>query len=206
MIKLSLVLILFMSSSFGQDEREFRKLFSKKELIVPIAPDPKLIQESIYAEYDLDGDKKNEYLQVVKKDGINFFRILDNDKNLLKELNFQAKGIEANLYKLRSTFIKPGVLTILFYFDEGYTKSVRFKSTARIYFLSIIKNDWDKAKLTKGPSFFVEHESSQDRYYKRPYHVNFVDYNQDGTKEIAVTFGQIQRIFLFHNNDWKEFL
>lgn len=205
MTKWILFLIIFSLGALAQSEREFRKLFSDKEALTMATSEPDLVIEAAgYYKFDLDGDKKYELIKLLKKDGINFVQFLDTDRNLLKEVQFQAKGIKANLYKLRSTFIKKDVLTIVLYFDEGFTKASKFKNTARVYFLTVKNNNWLKARLTKGPAHFIEQESVQGRYFKRGYQVNIQDLNSDGVKEIEVSYGSIQRIYFYKNDNWVQ--
>lgn len=203
MIKWILCLIFLSFGAQGQDERVFRKLFSSKEEVFETQDEPRLILEAAPYKFDLDGDQKSELIKAVRKDGIDYVQILDSDNNLLKEIKFQSKGAEANLYKIRSTFVKPGVLLVVMYFDEGFTKSRRFKNTARTYFLTVKNGDWSNGIVTKGPSHFIEQEYVQGRYFRRGYQVNIQDLNQDGIKEISVNYGSINRIFFYKNGAWK---
>lgn len=181
----------------AQDERFFRKIFTDE-----LRPDKKIERYKIEVstpnyEIDLNRDGRPEVLKVEKRDGQDFFLILGASGEKLAELKLDAKGLDSVLYKVQLKTLSSGTDALILYFDEGKSGTVVFQSTARIYMASIDQGDLEKISFIKGPAFYYEKERPVDQYSRRYYNVSVFDFNKDGTKEVAVSYNDIQRIYFY---------
>ena len=196
--------------AYAQDERFYRKLFDGS---FSRSQDKDFVYkyEITSPEYmiDLNRDKIVDSFQTVKKDGVDFIRIMDANGLTKFEASLEAKGTGSNIFKAHLVGISQNVDALILHFYEGDTDEAVYEGSARIYVLTIEDHDLDKISMTKGPHFFHEFESASEHYYKywnRRYVVNTVDYNKDGTKEISVSYNSIHRILIYKGNGvWSLF-
>ncbi len=139
-----------------------------------------------------------------KRDGIDFFIVQDSSGKNISELKLNAKGLDSVLYKIQLKTLSPETDALILFFDEGHSGNVIFQSTARIYMATIDKRNLEKISFQKGPAFQYEKERPVDQYSRRYYNVSVYDFNKDGTKEVAVSYNDIQRIYFYLGKGrWK---
>lgn len=200
-----LIFIIIISTSWAQDERYFRKIFSgdlfekKAESLnykVEVSTDAYLI--------DLNRDGKNERIKVWKKDGLDFIDIKDRFGQDLLSKKLKTMGGKSSLYKIQLKTISSETDVLILHFDEGYNQSTIFQSSARVYFIAIQNRDLKKMYFYEGPHIFYEKEKVKQQYARRYYNVNVYDYNNDGRNEISITYNHIQHIFFYiRNGIWR---
>ncbi len=207
---LFLLFLCFSMRISAQDERFFRQMLTDDLHVEPSATKSAVVfsQFSVKgASYriDLNGDGIEESIQPQKRDGVDWLEIRDSSERVIYETKLLAMGAESAIYKIKLVYISPKVRTLIIFLDEGLTQGRRVESTAQIYLLSYEDNDLKTLKLTPGPHYFHEKESQRDQYWRRDYAVNVYDIDQDGTREIAVQFNHIQRIYRYlGNGEWMK--
>lgn len=198
----SLIFLLFSASLKAQDERYYRQMLSgglpdfNADQIKP-KTNLKYYFEGPAYRLDLNQDQTEEYIQISKRDGVDWIQITDFSGRKVFEHKLFAMGVESVLYKIRLVQISNDVRALILFMDEGKTQSVRFESSARIFVLSYEKNDFTSMKLNEGPHFYHEREAQREQYFRRTYQVNILDMDGDGQKEISVEYNQIQRIMKY---------
>jgi hypothetical protein len=209
LILLSLAVIaVFVNPVHAQDERFWRKLISgqltrdqEKEV-----PEAKWLFGGPSYQFDLDGDGRNETIQVLKRDGIDWLDIRSFDKSLLFSDKLAPTGVEARVHRLRVVDLSQKARAIIVYYYEGKTETKKFEAVGRLYFISIENRDLKTMKMVQGPRYWHEYEAHRDQYWRRLHSVNVKDTNGDGEKEIFVNFNHIQSIWKFRGNGrWTEF-
>lgn len=203
--------ILFLGgNSWGQDERYYRQMLTGElpkfaDEIKEVAISP-ISLNGPYYHLDLTGDGRTEIIQPTKKDGVDWLMVYDANKSKIFEAKLLAMGGESVIYKLKLVHLSPTVKTLIIFLDEGATHGEHFESTARIFLLSYEKNDLSTLSLAQGPHYFHEKLSAREQYIRRQYLVDVVDFNGDGTREIAVHYHHIQRIMEYTGSgEWKRY-
>ena len=209
-----LLLIFFSLNSkvLAQDERFFRQILTDDLHIEPNVSKTKTMSYHQFnvkgASYkvDLNSDGIEESLQPQKRDGVDWLEIRDYSERVIFETKLLAMGAESKIYKIRMAHLSKIVRTLIIFVDEGYTQGKKFESTAQVYFVSYENNNLKTLKLTQGPHFFHEKESQREQYWRRDYAVNVFDIDLDGTREIAIQYNHIQRIYKYlGNGEWLKF-
>ena len=196
--------------AYCQDERFYRQLFDGS---FSRAQDKDFVYKYEFTspEYmiDLNRDGIVDSFQTVKKDGVDFIRIMDANGITKFEASLEAKGVGSKIFKAHLLGVSKEADALILHFYEGKTEAAVFEGSARIYVITIQDRDMNKITMTKGPHFFHEFESEDGHYYKywnRRFIVNTVDYNSDGAKEISVSFNGIHRILIYKGNGvWSLF-
>ena len=208
---LFLFFLCFSMSATAQDERFIRQILTDDLHNEPEATPsiPVFTQFSVKgASYrvDLNGDGIEETIQPQKRDGVDWLEVRDASERVVYETKLVAMGAESSIYKIKLVYLSKSVRTLIIFLDEGLTQGKRVESQAQIYLLSYENNDLKTLKLTPGPHYFHEKEAQRDQYWRRNYSVNVYDIDQDGTREIAVQFNHIQRIFRYlGNGEWLKY-
>lgn len=186
----------------AQDERYYRQMLSGA--LPDFNSDEVKKNEKIHYSFssssyriDLNKDGTEEYIQTMKRDGVDWIQISDFSGRKIFESKLFAMGAESVIYKVRFTQISRDVKALILFLDEGKTHSVKFESTARIYVLSFEKNNLETLKLSQGPHFYHEKEAQREQYWRRHYQVNIVDFDGDGIKEISIQYNHIQRMMKY---------
>lgn len=189
--------ILFMFRLHAQEERYFRKMFTGQ-----LKPNSKQEKEFKYVfkspayQLDLNDNGFPESIRLLKKDGLDYIAIENFEGQTIFEDRLFAYGGGSNIFKLTKTKIAPHVNVLILHYYEGEVRARKYNGTARLYFLTIDKR-YRVWKLTKGPLFWHEHEEVKDRYWQRDYNLDVTDFDHDGTKEIAVSYNRINRIYKY---------
>lgn len=206
---LVLIILLFSTLSYGQDERYYRQILTG-EL-------PKMNQQFLYTptsqfsvlgpEYrvDLDGDGIEEIISPEKLDGVDVINIANSLGSVVFKGKIPSNGAGSVIYKIRFVNISVNVKALLVFIDEGATQSKKFESTARFVVLTFENNDYRKITVSLGPHIFHEKEAQREQYFRRDYQVNIYDLDNDGTREIAVQYNHIQRIMKYENGIWNRY-
>lgn len=199
-----LILILLSFELWAQDERYYRQIL-KGEL-------PSFGNEMVWtgeekfsvdgAQYilDLNGDGIDEVIQPKKRDGVDWLEIKDSSMRNIFEAKLLAMGGNSSIYKIKLAHLSGSVRVLIVFLDEGKTEGRRFESTARIFLIPFENNDLRTMKLTQGPHHFQEKEAQREQYWRRDYNVEVRDVNQDGIRDVVVSYHHIQRIMLYSGN------
>lgn len=201
-LRFVMIFLLFSGSLMAQDERYYRQMLSGA--LPDFNSDEVKKNEKIHYSFssssyriDLNKDGTEEYIQTMKRDGVDWIQISDFSGRKIFESKLFAMGAESVIYKVRFTQISRDVKALILFLDEGKTHSVKFESTARIYVLSFEKNNLETLKLSQGPHFYHEKEAQREQYWRRHYQVNIVDFDGDGIKEISIQYNHIQRMMKY---------
>lgn len=188
--------------AIAQDERFYRQLFDgsfsrlqDKDFVFKY--------EFTSPEYmiDLNRDGIVDSFQTVKKDGVDFIRIMDANGNTKFEASLEGKGKGSGIFKAHLLGVSKSADVLILHYYEGDTDEAVYEGSARIYVVTIENRDLNKISMTKGPHFFHERESADEhysKYWNRRFVVNTIDYNSDGVKEISVSFNKIHRIMTYN--------
>lgn len=186
----------------AQDERYYRQMLSGG--LPDFNADKVKAKEKVHYVFespayriDLNKDGVEEYIQTIKRDGVDWLQITDFSGRKIFESKIFAMGAESVIYKIRFITISKDVKALIIFLDEGKTHSIRFESTARIYVLSFEQNNLETLKLSQGPHFYHEKEAQREQYSRRHYQVNIVDFDGDGIKEISIQYNHIQRMMKY---------
>jgi hypothetical protein len=211
MVHYSRFLLLFfiiLGQVSAQDERYYRKIFSKDYLgpnweQAESGPTQFTVRGAFY-QLDLNDDKIEEVIEPQKRDGVDWIEIRNSSNSKIFEAKLPAMGSLSYLYKIKLVYISKNVRALILFLDEGVTVGRRFESTARFFVLSYENNDLSKISFSMGPHFFQEKEYQREVYWRRDYNVNILDLDNDGTREIAVQYNHIQRIMKYKGRgDWE---
>lgn len=204
-MRLLFFIVLWNAAALSQDERFYRRIFTDELQIKKKKEEPKIIAQTPHYMIDINRDGEPERLQAVKKDGQDFFRISDRFGQEVFEAKLDAKGYNSSLYQVRLKTLANGVEALILMFDEGNTGTAVFQSTARVYIAVVEDGNLKNIYFHKGPAFYYEKEKLDVSYSRRQYNVNAIDFNKDGVKEVAVSYGHIQRILFYQGKGkWRE--
>lgn len=206
-IYIALLLCIFSFNTPAQDERFYRGIFSGEHFNSKEVPFTYKIEvESSKYLIDLNHDGKEDSIQTVKRDGVDFFRINDDFGKMVFEAQLETKGVDSKIFRASLKTISKNIDVLLLHFYEGHTGAAIFEATARLYIVTIKDRDFRKTTITKGPFFWSEKEGVAGKYWARRYTVNTKDFNGDGVKEVAITFNNIDRIYYYSKfGDWRAF-
>ncbi len=144
---------------------------------------------------DLNSDKKEDRLIFLKKNGLDIVRVLDENKKSVFEGELQTKGEKSRVFKARLVSLNEDTNTVIIYFYEGSRQSHLYEAGARVYFLTIPKNNLNNISLFEGGHFFHEKLELDEIYFLKEFSVNVVDYNKDGVKEISLVYFKSSRVY-----------
>jgi hypothetical protein len=192
-------LLVFENLSWAQDEKIYRQLVSGEILtnLETLQPPAAYEFKAPYYAFDLNGDQLEEYLSYEIRDGIPYFQLFNQNKTLLLEGKLSPTGAHAKPYRFRIVDLSQKFRVVIIYFNEGETTAYGYHQFSRLYFLSIDDKKLNQAKIVKGPQIFQEKEIHREQYFRRQYGVNVVDFNQDGIKEISVSYHGHERIYKY---------
>jgi hypothetical protein len=203
-------ILLIILDCAAQDERYYRKIytneFQKKNLKIDFKKKALIEVASPFYRQDLNDDGMPESIRTLKRDGVDWIEIYDYKGDLVYEVPLETQGIHSSIYKIRVATINKFTRVLILHFFEGYTKSVNYEGRARLYFLSFEDKNLHTFKLYKGGYYFQEKEIYPEAYWQRNMHVNVIDYNNDGDKEISITYSRIAKIFQYlGKGKWKRY-
>lgn len=187
----SLVLVF---SSYGQDERFFRELYSQQRTTMP-----QQYTWQIWGKvfrYDLNDDGLLEGLQVAKKDQEDWFYIREHKGGVLAKYRLETKGRESRIYRVKINQIADDLKLLSLYFYNGFVEADKFYGTATLYFVTFHPSKLNSMKITKGPSIWLEYKTPT-YYVQRDYQIKLQDIDRDGIKEVIIGQGHIHRIFQY---------
>ncbi|MBP9680294.1 MAG: hypothetical protein KBD76_02725 [Bacteriovorax sp.] len=195
-----------------QDERFFRQIFSGE-----LSPVTKPLEEKKYSYYvhtpyyalDLNNDKNPEDLVYVKKENEDWIEIFENIKGEKRKIfgyRFEAKGYNAELFRIEFKKLSDITSVLVMYYYEGLSRYTEMQGTSRIYVATIDNRDLMSLNVLKGPSVFEENRSLKGHYHLRNYQVSLSDLNNDGIKELIVKFRSISQVYVYEGSGkWKTF-
>ena len=198
MQRLVILFLCIMSiDALAQDERFYRKMFTGKSSESIEEFHYKVHVQSPRYMLDLNRDGVEEAFQTVKKDGVDFIRIMDPFGRVVFEKSLMTKGKLSRVYKAQLRNVTHDTDVLVLHFYDGDTQSATYEGSARLYFLTIPARDLKRITLTKGPYFFTERERAAGKYWKKRYSVNILDYNNDGKNEISVSYNKLSRVYFY---------
>ncbi len=202
------MMALFVNPVRAQDERFWRKLLSGEltEEVVKTPEEPKWVFASPVYHLDMNSDGKEESIQVMKRDGMDWLDITGHDGTQLLQAKIWAMGSGSGIYRLRLLDLSKTVRAMVIFLYEGKTESRKLESSARLYFLTFENKDLTTMKVAAGPRYWHEYEGVREQYWRRLYSLNIKDYDGDGTKDINVEFNHMQSIWMYQGQGlWKSF-
>ena len=164
---LFMTLIVLSTTSFAQDERFFRDIYTDKLKNVNLRIDTrtrKIKVKSPLYQLDINNDGLTESLIAEKRDNEDWFVIEDFRGQKIFESRLYASGEQAGLYKITWSIISKDTKALILHFYEGFTRSTKFEGIARLYFVSIDNNDSATLKITKGPYYWHEFEKPRETF------------------------------------------
>jgi len=202
------MMALFVNPVRAQDERFWRKLLSGElsEQVIKPQGEPKWVFAGPVYHLDLDSDGKEESIQVLKRDGMDWLDITGHDKTTLISAKLWAMGSGSGIYRLRLLDLSPKVRAMVIFLYEGKTESRKLEASARLYFLTFENKDLKTMRVAAGPRYWHEYEGVREQYWRRLYSLNIKDYDGDGIKDINVEFNHMQSIWMYQGQGlWKSF-
>ncbi len=192
--------ILVMVKVYAQDERFYRGVFTGELKHEELKEKKfKFIFASKAYQLDIDDDGIQESLFIEKRDGLDFLKIVNFEGVVIFEDRFFASGDKSKVYKITKAKLSSQLNVLLVHYYEGKIQTSEFEASARLYLISVDKKE-QKLVMTKGPHFFHERELIKKQYWNRDYHINVKDFNNDGVKEVSVSFNHIHRVLTYKGN------
>lgn len=198
----------FVNPAFAQDERFFRELMSGElgKEVDREPPAPKYVFSGATYRVDLDGDGKEEGLQVVKRDLMDYLDILSDDGIILFKAKLVPAGINARIDKIRLVDLSPKVRVLIIQYYEGKTEGRTLEATARLWILSFEDKNLRNITLTVGPAYWHEFEKIREQYGRRLYSLSVRDIDGNGVKDIMVAYNHMMHIYRYiGNGKWSAF-
>lgn len=189
----------FVNQSHAQDERFFRRLMSGElaREVEKTPPEPKYVFSGATYRVDLNGDGKEEGIQVVKRDLMDWLDILTEDGNPVFKARLLPAGIDARIDRLRLVDLSPKVRVLIVQYYEGKTEARQLEATARLWFLTFENKDIYNIKLAQGPAYWHEFEKIREQYGRRLYSLSVRDIDGNGIKDIMVAFNHMMQIYRY---------
>jgi len=183
---------------YAQDERYFRELFLKK-----YTEDEEGLKKKKYSytvptpfyTIDVNQDGKNESFVYSKKESEDWIDIFDHDKKLVYKYQFVTVGANSRLYKIRFTNIDANIGLAIFYFYEGVVNYHELESSARVYFLTYKRSEFNNFKMIQGPYLFSEFKGMKGHYHQRIKQIEVMDLNNDQRNEIIIKHHLYSEVF-----------
>jgi len=204
-----MIMIFFSHKTLAQDEKIFRELLTfgekeKKNQLKDLKKAGKWVIHSKVHLLDLNDDGLPEGLYFTYRDGIPWISVLDANNRLVFESSMQIKGFGAKPYKINIVNLSSKVKLLLIHFYEGAISYLGFHGTARAYFLTIDHQDLESIFFYSGPQFFEEVEEGKEHYHQRQYSMKIEDFNQDGIKDVMISYKSIHYTYFYlGRGNWK---
>lgn len=200
------ILIFLSLNSWAQDERSFRQMVTG-ELTRDRQQDEKQTYKfqtrSDRYQIDLNGDGTEESFFTAKRDGEDWIYFFNSKREEFFKFRFDTLGYDSRIFKIQKRKLSKDVDILLVYFFEGVTNFLEFEGTARIYFFTMKDANLKTIKAYKGPYIWQEHKSFKNYYKQRSSDVTLFDFDDDGTREVAVRYNLITRVFKFSRLESK---
>jgi hypothetical protein len=200
---------IFLNCAQAQDERYFREIFTGEMIHKDKKEEAKKVYYQAFTPryiFDLNNDGDKEKFFYETRDAGHNFYIENSHNELLYKASFESVGKGAHLYRVGIHHLNPQTTVLLLYFFEGSIDYLNFQGTSRLYFLTIEDNDLHKIYLNRGPIIWEEFQNTKGHYRQRPFDISLIDYNHDGTREIAVKNHLISRVYLYRGKGlWANF-
>ena len=201
-------LFVFVNSARAQDERFFRKMMSGElgREIERTPPPAKYVFSGVTYRVDLNSDGKEEGLQVVKRDLMDWLDILSEDGKILFQARLVPAGINARIDRIRLVDLSPTVRVLIIQYFEGKTEARHLEATARLWMVTFENKDLTDMKLTQGPPYWHEFEKMREQYGRRIYSLAVRDVDGDGIKDVMVSYNHMQHIYRYRGKgEWSAF-
>lgn len=184
----------------AQDESTFRDIFQYSD-----REKRKAIKEKNYRIkarsnrhfFDFTGDGRPESFYSAKLDGEDWFILFNDKEKEVFRYQLDPIGPWSRLYRVEKRSLSDSSDVYLLHFYEGISRYINFKGTARVYFLTIDKNNLKTASVYKGPILWDETRDFRDHYHQRKYEVSLLDLDASGTRDVIVKYGRMSRVFSY---------
>lgn len=198
------------TSSFAQDEVDFRSLFVgdklKRGASVKTEKEYHYLTHSSLYQLDLNEDGQLEGIAFAYRDGEHWVEFYDFKKHKIFEYKFQSFGARAQVHKIKLVEVDKNTQALVLYFFEGVSKHVETTGSGRLYVLTMKNKDFSSLSMHKGIPYWIERKDHLGRYYRRNYEVGAYDMDGSGQKEIVATSGKITYIMKYDSkNGWKNY-
>lgn len=114
---------------------------------------------------DLTGDKLEESFGIEKRDGEDWIHFLDLLKRPFRSFKLEATGAESFLYKVQLSRISKRTQVLILYFFEGRNRTTEYRSSGRLYFITIDDFKLSTLSMYKGPYILYEKEELPEHYH-----------------------------------------
>ncbi len=224
-------IILFQSSTihfaFALDERFLREVFQNQnqdnfsELVQKNKKYNWKWNSPIYA-FDFNDDFEEDFLQLNKIDGLDQINIISSKGNLVFQYTFTNSGLQSGVTKIEKYNLDQNNVLILIYYHEGENKIENAHSSGRLYFLTFEKKIFNQLPLSKketflgdgdlkgpinifkGPYFYSSQNIFPKHFHTRSMKVNCHDIDNDGIRDLKVSFRSINRVYLYRGRGiWR---
>lgn len=203
-------ILLFWSSdrSYGQDEKFIRKVFKKQtnDLFSKGLGRRRFhwVVNGPAHNVDFNGDGFKEKIYISKRDQQDWIVVANSDNKALFEGVLNPVGRGSKIYKINMTSLNSNVRVMVLHYFEGVTDYIHTRGTSRLYFVSMDYNNLDTLSLFKGPIVWEEKEEKLGHYHQRLYDLKFKDYNNDGLKEVSVSYNHIGQVYFYKGGgNWQ---
>ncbi|MBI2521818.1 MAG: hypothetical protein HYV97_15490 [Bdellovibrio sp.] len=197
------------SLAYAQDERYFRKMITGevgKEMATKDKPVPRIKVDSRVYRLNLGGDSQLEGLFYEKKDGQDWFYIVNGQGQEIRSFKLDTMAGDSKLYKINIRELSNRTQLLILNFYEGKNTYLDFDARARLYFITIDDRDLNKITFFKGPAFWHEYAGHRDHYHQRFYTTELIDLNHDGIKEVQVQHNGNIWVYLYEDlGKWHTF-
>lgn len=194
------LLFSLMPSALSQDESTFRDLLThsrEQKRTGDQGKEYRIKARSNRYFLDLNGDYREESFYVAKKDGEDWIHFFDYNQKEIFNFQFSPIGPWSRLYRVQMRDLNKTSKVLILYFYEGVTKYLEFQGNARVYFLTIDNNSLKTMSIYKGPIVWDEFRGFKNDYHQRKSEVSMFDLDKDMTREIAVRYGHITRVYRY---------
>lgn len=187
-------------STHAQDERTFRELLiekAKEDSERNHRPHYDFTARSNRYYLDLNGDNNPESFFTSKRDGGDWLELFNSKGDKIYDFKFDTAGSWSRIYKVQMRKISTTAKILIFYFYEGVTRHMNFEGTARVYFLTWENDNLRSLSMFKGPYIWDENRTFRNHYHQRKFELSMFDFDNDFTREVAIRYGTITRVFKF---------
>jgi len=197
---LCLYVFILTPSLLAQDERTFRELLTENDREVKEQnrrPHYDFMVRGNRYYLDLTGDNQPESFFPSKRDGGDWLELFNSKGAKIFDFKFDTAGTFSRIYKVQMRKISATAKILIFYFYEGVTKHINLEGTARVYFLTWENDNLQSLSMFKGPYIWDENRTFRNHYHQRKFELSMYDFDGDYTREVAVRYGTITRVFKY---------
>ena len=199
------VFFVVVSSVLSQDESAFRNIITGAKSSLEEKNYSWLISSRSF-ELDINEDGTPEKLLFQKRDGEDWVLMSNPYGTTLFEAKLDPLGKDSRVYKITLVNVSPTVRTLIVHYYVGLTKYLNMESNARLYFITVEDGNFRKTSFYRAGYCWEELSRPTDHYHRRSYDLKIVDYEGDGTREIALVNRSMTMIYSYKGKGvWTAF-